>query len=184
MMSWGEIHETLSLGAVIAGLALAIAVVVWTAAALGLRAHAADRASAFVLIFAIAIVGSIVGFATGLSRTGVVGEVVPAVLVFFGGFSAYLFGVEAKKGALAALCLVAFSATFFIQSVESSRLRGRAEAEDQLREACFAQLTATAWSQNDYEAKNKILDCETVVGVVRARSRLGRLIPLSSSEIR
>jgi hypothetical protein len=179
MAYWSSLPEILSLGGFVAGLALATAVVVWTAAVLAAGAWFEHRAAAFALFLANAIVGSVVGFATGLSRVAVVGEVIPAVLVFFGGFSAYLFGIDAKKGMLAALCLITFCIAFFLQVTESANLRAVAEAETRLRDVCLAQFTAPSWNAGDYDAKNRILDCVTILRVERSKlTATGNVPPL------
>lgn len=54
-----------------------------------------------VLVFSMAVIGSVAGLAGGMSRVGVVGDIIPAALTFVGAASVYLFGIKVSRGLFA-----------------------------------------------------------------------------------
>jgi len=62
-----------------------------------------------ILIVGLAVLGSVAGIAGGISRVGVVGDIIPAALGLVAGVSFYLFGVDQSKGIVASLCATAFA---------------------------------------------------------------------------
>lgn len=61
------------------------------------------------LLTTLALVGASAGIAGGMSRTGVVGDIVPAFLGLLGAVAVYLFGVDRSKGVIASFGAVALS---------------------------------------------------------------------------
>jgi hypothetical protein len=80
-------------------------------------------ARASILIFSLAIIGSVSGFAAGLSRVGVVGQLVPSALTLLGGVVVYLFGAEERKGAFASLGAMAFIVALLVNLQAAAKWR-------------------------------------------------------------
>ena len=62
----------------------------------------------------LALTGVISGYAGGLSRVGVVGDLVPAILALLGGVVIHLFGVDPSRGLIASFATAALVAGFFL----------------------------------------------------------------------
>jgi hypothetical protein len=56
----------------------------------------------------IVLVGYVAGYFTGISRSPVVGAIVPSFLALIGGLNIYLFGVDTKNKALVGYCVFIF----------------------------------------------------------------------------
>jgi len=89
-----------------------------------------------ILVVAMAILGSISGFAGGLSRVGVVGDIIPAALALTGGVSAYLFGVDRSKGVIASLCAAAFALSLGFGYSSGASIRGGSERQTAIVQEC------------------------------------------------
>lgn len=63
-----------------------------------------DARKVVVLLLGICLVGAVAGLNGGLSRVGVVGDIVPAALALVGGVAVYVFGVDQKRGLIASVC--------------------------------------------------------------------------------
>ena len=61
----------------------------------------------------ISIVAFVSGYMTGSSRTGAVGNLVPAALTLFGGLNIYVFGSESRYKAVIAYCVCLFAIVLF-----------------------------------------------------------------------
>jgi len=78
---------------------------------------------AMFLGFPLALLGVVVGYATGLSRSSAVGDVLPAVLTFLGALSVYLMAQEKKSALIAAVCVLVISVSLIAGMGYGSRLR-------------------------------------------------------------
>jgi len=67
-----------------------------------------------VIVFSLALTGVIAGFSGGISRVGVVGNLVPAILGLLGGVVIYLFGVDQSKGLIGSIATTALVSGFFL----------------------------------------------------------------------
>lgn len=96
-----------------------------------------DRTRVAVLVLGVAVIGAVAGFAGGTSRTGVVGEVIPAALALLGGgLAVYLFGVDLSKGTLASVCAGAFALALGLGYTMGAGTRGPSERYATWTEAC------------------------------------------------
>ncbi len=90
-----------------------------------------------VLIFLMAFMGAAVGIAGGWSRTGVVGDLMPAVLGFAGGLAVYLFGTKNRHTFIVVPSLFSFTISVFSGFVLGSELRSPVENYHKYRDLCF-----------------------------------------------
>ena len=74
-----------------------ISCLVWTVWWLADRSFAVGKLEYLILVFTIALLGGVAGYAGGLSRVGVVGDIIPAALSLVGGVSIYIFGISKEK---------------------------------------------------------------------------------------
>ncbi|HZP20939.1 MAG TPA: hypothetical protein VFB16_12120 [Bauldia sp.] len=95
---------------------------------------------AAVTLFTVAFVGIAVGYLGGLSRSSVVGDLVPAILTLIGGISVYLFGLKRRESPLVSFSALAFLVAFFISYTYASILR----TDDEAFEFCKAKISDTA----------------------------------------
>lgn len=86
-----------------------------------------DKRPLLGLIAGLAMLGTVAGYAGGLSRTAVVGDIIPAALALAGGAAAYLFGTDRSKGLIASICAVAFGAALFLGFASGAAKRGTIE---------------------------------------------------------
>jgi len=79
-----------------------------------------------LLILAFSFLGGVVGIFVGMSKTPVMGTVLPAVLTFITGLLAYLFGKEnlAEWRPVIPNCIIAMMATVLFGSLMGSQVRG------------------------------------------------------------
>ncbi len=94
-----------------------------------------------LLVLSTAILGAVAGISGGMSRVGVVGDVIPAVLVLVGGVSVYLFGIDRSKGIIASLTTTALSLSLVISYALGSNHRGHIEIFADLKQTCFKAMT-------------------------------------------
>lgn len=94
-----------------------------------------------ILICGLSFLGAAAGFAGGMSRVGVVGEVVAASLALAGGVSAYLFGVDRSKGTIASLGAAAFAIALIAAFSAGSENRVATERYALARDNCYKLLT-------------------------------------------
>lgn len=89
----------------------------------------------FLIIFSISTIGSIVGFISGLSRVGVAGQVITAVLVFFGAGVAYIYNLDKlKKAFISSLVILSFSTSMIMEYYYSTLIRTKSETENNILE--------------------------------------------------
>jgi hypothetical protein len=98
-----------------------------------------------LLMLGVGVLGSAAGLAGGQSRTGVVGEIIPAAFVLIGGVSAYLFGVSPARAPVVALTTIGFAVTLFAGFHSGSWRRNYAEEERELRTVCIKAMTDGAF---------------------------------------
>ena len=97
------------------------------------------------LLSALALVGASAGIAGGMSRTGVVGDIVPAFLGLLGAVAVYLFGVDRSKGVIASFGAVALAISLVSGYGLSAQYRATSISDyREIRTIC-----ATAYSNAD-----------------------------------
>ena len=102
-----------------------------------------------ILFVCLGILGAAAGLAGGQSRVGVVGDIYSAAFVFMGGGAAYLFGIDASRGGIVALCCAVFGLSLFAGFHNGAVERGFDDEQRELRSACMnamadGQLAAQA----------------------------------------
>jgi hypothetical protein len=98
-----------------------------------------------LLTLGVGVLGAAAGLAGGQSRTGVVGEIIPAAFVLLGGVSAYLFGVTPQRAPVVALTTIGFAVTLFAGFHSGSWRRTYVEEERELRTVCIKAMTDGAF---------------------------------------
>lgn len=93
-------------------------------------------AISFYSIIGVAILGGVSGYAGGLSRTGVVGDIIPAALSLLGGLVVYLFGVDQSKGPRIAILVISFTVALFVNYTAAAKLREPGEQLQKRLEIC------------------------------------------------
>lgn len=98
--------------------------------------------STMPIFCALALIGSAVGVVGGMSRVGVVGNVVPAVLGLFGMVALYLFGIERSKGVTASIGAAALSISLVASYDITAELREReSDGPREIRTICSKAYT-------------------------------------------
>lgn len=101
-----------------------------------------------ILMLSVSILGGVAGYAGGLSRVGVVGEIIPAALSLVGGVVVYVFGVNQSKGATVAVLVTAFALSLFVNYGVSAKLRQPGEKLQQRLEICTKLFADSQLYQN------------------------------------
>ena len=109
---------------------------VWLARVLVDKSINGERLEYFILVLTIAVLGGVAGYAGGLSRIGVVGDVIPAALSLVGGLSIYIFGINKERNVSVALLVVCFALSLFITYALSANLRADGEKYQKIVEYC------------------------------------------------
>lgn len=78
-----------------------------------------------VLLFCLSLVGAAAGYSGGLSRSAVVGDIVPAILALIGGVVLYIFGVAQSKTLLPAFGVIALICALILGYSTGSNFRGQ-----------------------------------------------------------
>lgn len=83
----------------------------------------------FVMVLCIVSLGAFTGYAGGNSRSGVVGDVLPAVLAFISGGALYYLGLEKLKSAVAPIILTCFVFSLIFGFALGAKKRSLSEAK-------------------------------------------------------
>ncbi len=102
-----------------------------------------------LLVGGVAFVGASAGYAGGLSRDGVVGDIVPAVLAIVGGASAYLFGAKEEPKLVAAPVAAALALSLILGYETGADKRGGFEARLDIIDRCLTAFSAPALLTED-----------------------------------
>jgi len=106
-----------------------------------------DRSPLFIILISLGFLGSTVGMTGGLSRAGVVGDIMAAVLGLFGTLSVWLFAADRSKGALVSICAIAFCVSLFVSYFEGAARRVKPESYAFWKEKCLEKYTdKDVWS--------------------------------------
>jgi hypothetical protein len=97
----------------------------------------------------VALIGGLCGQLGGSSRDGVVGQLLPAVFVALGGFTAYYLGAKRDRGGKVAVNTLAFLLCFFALYNVSAVWRQSAEAWDFCRNLYSSPDFENADERND-----------------------------------
>ena len=100
----------------------------------------------------ISLLAYVTGYLTSLSRTAVVGSVLPAVLALIGGVNIYVFGTNTTHKVVVGFCVALFTTTLFY-GVQ----RGALEREAG-REARLITLSEQEWRIRNYRLFRKLPD--------------------------
>ena len=104
---------------------------------------------------ALALIGSAVGVAGGMSRIGVVGDIVPAVLGLLGVVAVYLFGIDRSKGVIASIGAVALAISFVSSYALASQFRGQESSDPRgIRSICAEAYSNPALIGNPVALEN------------------------------
>ena len=114
---------------------------IWIAA---LALDAKNRKNKFRVLcvsMAVTILGGVAGFAGGLSRVGVVGEIIPAALTFLGGLVVYLFGLKSTDNSSVnngnvAVLVIGFSMGLFLNYAGAAGYRDDSERKQRIVDIC------------------------------------------------
>ena len=90
-----------------------------------------------LLLFGLSVLGSVAGYTGGLSRETAVPQIIPAVLALAGSASAYLFGIDRSRGAIASLSVIAFGVALLFGFMFGADIRSDVERNQEMREACY-----------------------------------------------
>jgi peptidoglycan/LPS O-acetylase OafA/YrhL len=101
------------------------------------------------LLFALAIVGAVAGYAGGMSRTGVVGDIIPAFLGLLGGVGVYLFGVDKSRGVSTSFGAAALSIALILGYASGADRRKTPEDHREIRAICADAYTNAELLGND-----------------------------------
>ena len=117
---------------------VAISLLMWILLLVTLRDNE-EKSSAVLaaMILTVTLLGCMTGYAGGNSRTSVVGDVIPAVLTFFGGLVVYLFGVKSKMSPLTPFLVSAFVVSLFIGYGMGAKKRQLFEIREARKEVCI-----------------------------------------------
>jgi len=96
----------------------------------------------FLMIIAISLVGSTAGFSGGMSRVGVVGEIVPAALSLIGGLSLYLFGVKEVKTLFLPISVSVFAVTLVVGFSAGANNREKRQTFELIQKHCLELFMA------------------------------------------
>ena len=91
----------------------------------------------FLMIVSISTLGAIAGFSGGMSRVGVVGEIVPAALSLIGGLSLYMFGVQRVTNILLPISISIFAVTLLLGFSFGANNREKRQTFELLQERCL-----------------------------------------------
>lgn len=81
----------------------------------------------FLIFLAFSGIGVSIGFLAGHSRTGVVGNVLPAALVFLGAGATYLFSYKPDQSPLSTLGVLVFTLSMLVMYFGSAAERSKSE---------------------------------------------------------
>jgi UDP-N-acetylmuramyl pentapeptide phosphotransferase/UDP-N-acetylglucosamine-1-phosphate transferase len=73
----------------------------------------------------ISIIGYLAGYLTAYSRTGAVGNVLPAIIAIIGGLNVYIFGSDARYKSLVAYCACLLTVMLFYGAEYGAYTRDR-----------------------------------------------------------
>lgn len=102
---------------IVSGVTSFVSIVFWRLVPRG------ERLSFAIVTLGIVALGATVGLHGGLSRIGVVGQIMAAVLGLLGGLVLWIFSVKREDGPVASVLVLALSLSIFLAYREGSRLR-------------------------------------------------------------
>ena len=147
-----------------------VSLLIWTISLVTLRDS--EERSATVLaamILTVTLLGCMTGYAGGNSRTGVVGDIIPAVLTFFGGLVVYLFGVKSKMSLLTPFLVSAFVVSLFIGYGMGAKKRQLFEIKEARREVCIEVFSDPQIIGNELALQTAVTlfgkRCEKVIAI-------------------
>lgn len=126
-------------------------------------------ARVIVLLFGVTAIGTCAGFAGGMSRTGAVGNIIPAALALLGGLAVYLFGVDSTRGAIASITGGCLAVSLFFSYAVGAQLRNWGDDVREERAFC-----AKAYSDGSILGKKEALDAFEM----RFRDRCKQRLPM------
>ena len=100
-----------------------------------------NKVDLFYLFIALSLIGSFTGFAGGYSRDSVVGDIIPAALVFLGTAAIWQYTTENKKTRSACLGVIAFTLSLSASYTFAALKRDRPEQLSALETFCQKTFT-------------------------------------------
>ncbi|MEP2706147.1 MAG: hypothetical protein ABJQ71_18890 [Roseibium sp.] len=107
-----------------------------------------EFSKAIIILLGLSLVGAAAGFTGGMSRTGVVGDIVPAVLALLGGVSLYLFGADTSRGIMTSIGASALSLSLLAAFALGASNRNDVDRYNLARDQCFSLLTNAVFLGN------------------------------------
>lgn len=115
-----------------------ISLLIWAISATILqRNEEKSTTTVALMICTVTLLGCMTGYAGGNSRVGVVGDIIPAVLTFFGGLVVYIFGVKSKMSVLTPFLVSAFVIALFIGYGMGAKKRHLFEIREARKQVCI-----------------------------------------------
>lgn len=93
-------------------------------------------ANGLLAIIAVTILGGITGYIGGMSRVGVVGQIMPAALGLLGAISIYIFGVKNAPNPVTFILVIGFSGSLFVGYVKGADVRSHDDSWSGYLESC------------------------------------------------
>lgn len=88
----------------------------------------------YLTMLCVSLLGGLTGFSGGISRLGVVGDLIPAALTFLAGTVAYIFGIKENKNAAIPILVISFSCALFLNYSLGSKIRSNYEGKKEINE--------------------------------------------------
>ncbi|WP_102959551.1 hypothetical protein [Mangrovicella endophytica] len=102
---------------------------------------AEQRWPALLVFVGLAALATTAGMTGGLSRVGVVGNIISATLGLMGGLAAYLFASDRSKGSIVSICAAVFSLALFASYFDAAGRRAKPERYAYWRGECMRIYT-------------------------------------------
>ncbi len=90
-----------------------------------------------VMVLTISILGVISGYSGGMSRTGAVGDIIPAALGLLGGLSLYMFGAKPKSSVIISITVATFALSLIVGFNQSASIRSERDTYKVVQNACI-----------------------------------------------
>ena len=149
---------------------IVISLLIWIIVLLTIR-DSEERESVVLaaMILTVTLLGCMTGYAGGNSRTGVVGDIIPAVLAFFGALVVYLFGIKSKISPLTPFLVSAFVVSLFIGYGLGAKKRHLFELTEARREVCINVFSDSQVMGNELALKTAVTlfgtRCKNVIDI-------------------
>ena len=90
------------------------------------------------LVFSMTVLGGVVGILGGNSREPTVGLIIPSVLTFVGGATAFLFGIDRTRGLISSILLISLCLSLLVGYAGGSDARIKSERLNRYIDFCLS----------------------------------------------